>query len=308
MISVDRSAVSLPEILDPAGSKGAAEGLANIKAILEHIANPPPPPAPGKKPPKPKLKFETYKEDEVKLALHRLFHGKCAYCESRYAAAAPMDVEHFRPKKAVEKWKKIPARPRGYYWLGAEWSNLLPSCIDCNRRREHLNFDEPEVEAPNLTGLTLGKRAFFPVADEEKRWGAHDAENKEQPLLLNPCVPGDRPEKVLLFDKNGLVRRRPRLKKAVAERVEASIEIFGLNRPGLVQERKAWADLLAHRMVTIDKVVVIMDKLVDGTPQMALADNLLQFLLDDLKSFQHPRRPYSLMARQLTEEFLADFE
>ena len=77
------------------------------------------------------FEFHAYKADEVKRRLEDLFHGKCAYCESFYAAQAPVDIEHYRPKGAVED---DPDHP-GYWWLAMAWENLLPSCIDCNRRR-----------------------------------------------------------------------------------------------------------------------------------------------------------------------------
>lgn len=74
--------------------------------------------------------FAAYKAPEVKARLEALFHGKCAYFETVYAASAPVDVEHYRPKGAVEG---EPAHPV-YWWLGMVWP--LPSCIDCNRRRK----------------------------------------------------------------------------------------------------------------------------------------------------------------------------
>ena len=45
--------------------------------------------------------FAIYKHKEVKNELERLFRGKCAYCETFYASAQSMDVEHYRPKGAV---------------------------------------------------------------------------------------------------------------------------------------------------------------------------------------------------------------
>jgi hypothetical protein len=83
------------------------------------------------------FKFSAYGLPEVKSALAELFHGKCAYCETSYDASQPMDVEHWRPKAQVEsvEGKTKPA----YYWLAASWENLLPCCIDCNRRRKQVD-------------------------------------------------------------------------------------------------------------------------------------------------------------------------
>ena len=209
-----------------------------------------------------------------------------------------MDVEHYRPKKEVEKWKGEPKR-RGYYWLGATWENLLPSCADCNRRREHFDVETGD------DGPTLGKRAIFPLLDPDDRWERHDQDNHEAPLLLNPC--DDDPEALLQFDEEGLVAPRAGISTDDRKRAEASIEIYGLNRPGLVQERLATLRLMQHKMAVIDRVVEFMDNVAPGSAAHDLAEDLLQFLLDDLRAYQDPERPYSVAARHLTEEFLEGF-
>ena len=71
-----------------------------------------------------------YAHDELKISLERLFHGKCAYCES-HIGAADWDVDHFRPKGRVTERADHP----GYYWLTYEWENLYPSCNNCNQHR-----------------------------------------------------------------------------------------------------------------------------------------------------------------------------
>lgn len=62
----------------------------------------------------------------VTLALKGLYNNKCAYCEKMCYYPR---VEHFRPKGRV-----IGNQPlkNGYYWLCYEWTNLLPSCHECN--------------------------------------------------------------------------------------------------------------------------------------------------------------------------------
>ena len=70
------------------------------------------------------------------------FFGKCAYCESLITNNQPGDVDHYRPKGRVMDANNKPVmittalgeNPHpGYYWLAYQFSNLLPSCIDCNR-------------------------------------------------------------------------------------------------------------------------------------------------------------------------------
>lgn len=55
----------------------------------------------------------SYKHESVRRALEKLFHDKCAYCESSTLAGADWDVEHYRPKGRVAERPDHP----GYYWL-----------------------------------------------------------------------------------------------------------------------------------------------------------------------------------------------
>lgn len=62
----------------------------------------------------------------VREALKTLYHHKCAYCEC--TTHAPK-MDHHRPKGRIVG---MPRHSNGYYWLVYEWSNLLPSCTNCN--------------------------------------------------------------------------------------------------------------------------------------------------------------------------------
>jgi uncharacterized protein (TIGR02646 family) len=74
-----------------------------------------------------------YRHEEVLTRLkENIYHGKCAYCESKSEHVAPLQVEHFRPKGGLKKEKTGDENHKGYYWLGNEWSNLLLSCSKCN--------------------------------------------------------------------------------------------------------------------------------------------------------------------------------
>lgn len=67
---------------------------------------------------------EGRRQMRVRDKLNEFYLGKCAYCETDCKA----EVEHYRPKKKITG---EPVHP-GYYWLCYEWSNLVPSCHDCN--------------------------------------------------------------------------------------------------------------------------------------------------------------------------------
>ena len=133
-----------------------------------------------------------YAHSEVKKALEKLFRNKCAYCESPLPET-DWDVEHFRPKNAVEE---VPDHP-GYYWLAYVWSNLYPSCVSCNQiRRDQATWEQPQE------GETGGKGTQFPLADETTRaWSPDDDLMNESRLLLDPC--SDRPERHLVYGLDG---------------------------------------------------------------------------------------------------------
>ena len=63
-----------------------------------------------------------YRNAEVRQTLVAMFHGKCAYCESRITHVDYGHIEHYRPK----------AGPSGRPDLAFEWSNLLLACGICN--------------------------------------------------------------------------------------------------------------------------------------------------------------------------------
>lgn len=174
--------------------------------------------------------FTAYKK--VKIALSDLSGGKCAYCEEYYDPTAPVDMEHFRPKGAIEAESEriVP----GYWWLAAVWENLLPSCIRCNREETQPLFDG--------TMMKVGKGERFPLFAETDRASVEDGEKSELPLLIDPSR--DNPVEFIQFVDEG----ERCIAKCVDEtevteagrRARASIDIYGLNRAGLVFDRSRY--------------------------------------------------------------------
>lgn len=245
-----------------------------------------------------KFRFEVYRDRAVKGALERLFRGKCAYCESRYLATQPMDVEHWRPKGRIDE---DGAPEHGYYWLAADWDNLLPSCIDCNRQRLQITGrDRREQRA--------GKGSRFPLAPGSRHAQQPGEEKDERPLLLHPCRESDRPDEHLIFhaDREGVVAARLDAAGRPSVKAEASIEVYGLNRIGLVQERREVLRLIEQRMTTTRHLLELMAEGDLSPHQASLVEEVLVHELVALRRFQRPERPFAQMARQVIARFVAE--
>jgi uncharacterized protein (TIGR02646 family) len=278
MIRVDRKGVVAPPSLDKSGK---SEEKAVITALDAYVKQVPPSGKPFTFP------FKAYKKDDVKQALSQLFHGKCAYCESRYAGTQPMDVEHWRPKGGVAEPGQT-GLALGYPWLAARWTNLLPSCIDCNR---------PRVQHDDLTGLdeTLGKANQFPVVGSRMQRPVPDGVTPvdDIPLLIDPTV--DDPSVHLRFRDDGIVI-------ALTDMGRQSIRVYALNRSELVLERLGLARLIEQRLTTIEFLASVIVR--PGLQRELKRDlqDLAAHEIDALMELAEPGRPYSAMARQLIWE------
>jgi hypothetical protein len=305
---VDRKAEAVPAAL----SKANKEGKTELDRAREHAAD--------SDPKKGAFPFAAYKDDEVKRALEALFHGKCAYCETFFANSAPVDVEHYRPKGRVAEDTSHP----GYWWLAMDWHNLLPSCIDCNRRRGQIvvgqgsSLQDLLRTSRTRTGHPTsqsGKQDSFPIAGaripaESTNYAAEAA------LLLDPCR--DDPETDLVFhiDHNnplGLVL--PTGGPATpSPRGTTSIHTYGLNRLRLVQERTR----LLRRLEFLGNIAVELSDMAAEIADPAVKDALpqgrsdaivqrLRFLADrtlaEMRSMAEPTEPFSALARQWLREF-----
>jgi uncharacterized protein (TIGR02646 family) len=138
-------------------------------------------------------------------ALARLFHGKCAFCESKVEISSAGVLDHLRPKWATRGLGREYA-PEHYWWLAFAWSNLYLTCPECNKHR--------------------GPR--FPVKGKRID-GPNDDPKDEQPLLLDPCA--DDPRAHLRFDDSGRVR-------PLSERGDVTINLVALNRSTLIGHRR----------------------------------------------------------------------
>lgn len=194
MIPIDRNAVKKPARLDKACSPALDElrnffgQQASIKAQRSVV-------------------FEIPHIEHLKRPLHRLFHDKCAYCETKLKADES-HIDPFRPKINAISGTGAPSRER-YWWLLYEWENNYLSCFTCNRH----------------------KGSYFPLKGRraaKAETKGPDLDDVEKRLLLDPCA--DDPSESLFFSVDGTV-------SSLDERGSVTIETIGLNREGLVRAR-----------------------------------------------------------------------
>lgn len=291
--------------------------------------------------------FRAYKGDDVRNTLQLLFHGKCAYCEARYEVVGPVDIEHFRPKGEVEG---EPAH-RGYWWLAATWDNLLPSCIDCNRRR----FQPTPSDMSSLTSMggslqvgayvsvKSGKEACFPVegvrmTSEPPEFDRARLQVAERALLLNPYEDSVKDHLQYWIDRHqhiGLIlpvaadrttANLPELSddadaiiaharaSGLSVRGALSIQVFGLNRLALVQERTKLLRRLEFLGALMVDAVQLADDLEDSLAQNGTFAVFVEAAVDRLRAMadrimaeiiamSKPTEPFSELVRQWTTVF-----
>lgn len=140
---------------------------------------------------------------------------KCCYCEARFRHVAPGDVEHYRPKGAWKQRRSDRLVRPGYYWLAYRWTNLLWSCIECNRQ---------------------AKANLFPLQDAASRAiDHHHPEDAENPLLIDPTGPLD-PREHIRFEEE--------VAKGVSAEGRVTIDVLRLNREPLLEARRGHLEIL----------------------------------------------------------------
>lgn len=276
MIRVPRSGVKVPAVLGPTGSAASRE----LKRAQAHFGNP------SKK--REAFSFSVYKHDTVKDALERLFHGKCAYCESRYKPMSPMDVEHYRPKGGVIVRGTL--KKPGYWWLGADWDNLLPSCIDCNRGRYQAVEGEEEL-------VSRGKENLFPITG--RRASRPGAEHREGRLLLDPCR--DEPKRHLCFGEGGVILPKPGISVAKKKIANHSIKTYGLDRISLNEERCEIQQRAHSQALVAAKAVRALVDAPRSVPKRRSASAELSTLI----AFADARHKYSAVGSQVVDKTLS---
>lgn len=221
-----------------------------------------------------------YAHDTVRKRLRKLYHEKCAYCESKIDLASFVErIDHYRPKN------KIQDEPlhEGYYWLGYEWSNLMPICEKCNRQKSNQFPISP-------TGI----RIFNPTLLPNSQLDMINCKPNSLPLLneqaylLHPEI--DTPEQHIIFLPNGKA-------KALGIRGEKTIEICKLNRTELIIQRNKVINNL------ISKIRKLIHDYISNRIEYKTLEYSIYQLFDKLVSAQKPQNKYSRLGYFLFHKF-----
>ncbi len=158
--------------------------------------------------------------DPIKENLKTLYHNKCAFCQVELTET-DMDnkftVEHYRPKSI-------------YYWLGAEWTNLFPTCKGCNTNKGN--------DFPLLSERNRYKNPPFDETGKlilEKCNANHTELRSEKPLFLHPEL--DVAERYFIFEATGKIDIAKNLSSYEAEQARKMLHKF-LQRPSIEEKRK----------------------------------------------------------------------
>lgn len=237
--------------------------------------------------------------------LRKLYHNKCAYCES---PIVPHDnhndspeirtrftVEHYRPKTY-------------YYWLAYEWSNLLPLCTVCNNDKgDKFPFiGKNPYRMTNKMLLLKHPQTVENELDLEKCRANNKDLLVENASFLHPEI--DEPELYLRFSIDGQIRFNDlKLGKETEEafeirrkRAEVTIKEIKLDRFDLHAAR---LKLINDKKIQLEIALKYFFKFADSS------DNIIIFFpfFDGLKQLQEKYQPFSLLGKAMFENFNAFF-
>lgn len=173
--------------------------------------------------------------DPIKNELKEIYYNKCAFCETKLTETDTdnkFTVEHYRPKEY-------------YYWLGAEWTNLFPTCVKCNNNKASFFL--------LLSERNKIKQDKAPFDDNGKLIvELCKAENllEEKPVFLHPEL--DKTEKYFCFKPSGkIILNEENLSNPIEKyRAKTMIDKF-LNRPSLEEKRKLKINYYRDRLIIV---------------------------------------------------------
>jgi uncharacterized protein (TIGR02646 family) len=162
---------------------------------------------------------------KVRPHLDKLYYGKCAYCESYSKPTSTIEIDHYRPTSK-------------YNWLTFEWSNLLPACPTCNRKKGDkfpVQYEERTLNNPGCSDRLVNSEALM----------------GEGPLILNPEL--DNPMDYLVyFPPDGEIAA-----KSGNLRGKKTIEVCELDRDDLKEAYKRQIDVVVNSIE--DKTLITIN-------------------------------------------------
>lgn len=248
--------------------------------------------------------YTIYKEKTVRELLQKMCYGKCAYCESSITAIYSGDIDHFRPKK-------------NYHWLAADWENLLFACPFCNQTHTHKITKEGKIEE-----VVQGKLDQFPLLDKAYQLTIHqgnifltdvqtykeafDREERRR-LLIKPCT-DENIEAYFKYDDHGLIFARDGLEPTARRKAETSIEVYALQRLGLVQAREAKVIQIKAQIKRIELAIANLNKHFESSEvERTYYEGKLREEMQILKRFQNPDQEYAGLARYIIQKYFQNF-
>lgn len=224
LIKIDRTKVKTPDSLNLGVDSSARRELdRNVVALSANE----------------KLTFSVYGRPDVADAVKKLSGGRCAYC-GNYSSRHSVQVEHYRPKGKVILDDESCLKP-GYFWLAADWENLLPACQYCNGSKNVMI-----IANGVLVEQKIGKGNYFPIDnDPRSRIGMLNqfAVVNEERLLFNPCI--DDPDDIFdyhLIEINGekkylIIKAKKDLVGSKIKMTNKTIMLLGLNEENIAMAR-----------------------------------------------------------------------
>lgn len=204
---------------------------------------------------RPPINHDLYRSGQAVVSVAGEFGGCCAYCERLIGDKEGIGL--YRPISVSENENSYAENysSRSHYaWLAYEWKNLILICRRCEKERS------------DRFPLQNGVRARYMATLDETR-------AIERPLLIDPSL--DNPAIHIKYSANGTCRSRNQ-----STRGEATIALFGLNDPFLVESRQlAIKQTLGDARKSILAGNFIWDFIFEGSHRGASRDVLIQALV-----------------------------
>lgn len=217
----------------------------------------------------PEVSGSIYRHSTVVDVLMEAQRNKCCYCE-RCREDVELDVEHYRPKGAVQQHRGGEVIHPGYYWLAYDWDNLFLSCKRCNSK---------------------WKSILFPLADPLKRARSHNSTYKvtdERPLFINPGKENPRNH----------IRFRNDAPYATTKKGQITIEELGL----LADKRPSLREARLERLKDL-RIYCELLKLADIDPANTDIASVAANARRRLKELSGPSAEFSSMAKDYIKDY-----